>query len=126
MSYEKITTVEAAFEAEGLSPNNLPDVSMLLVEDGKHIQEHYKRVVVTRAINGGVKPDYTDGTWKYELVIGIKRDGDRPSGFGVSVTYSVNGRACTGCGSRLQFLDQDRLNHFIKHFPQLIEDTMLN
>jgi hypothetical protein len=60
MNYQDIKTVEDAFKAVGVDINKLPDFSMAPTEDQKALEDHYKMIIVAKALNGDWKPNWQD------------------------------------------------------------------
>lgn len=122
----KITTIEEAFKAKGLDPNNLPDVSMLPVELRDYIVAQYQLTIVVKALNEGWEPDWSnEDQWKYYPWFNVEKNADKPSGFGLS--YFVFGvwSAGTGVGSRLCFANWETAKYAADTFTELYERCYL-
>lgn len=126
--YTEIKTVEDAFKDRGLDYEKHKQIAQFLPERlAKYVVNHFERVIVTEAINGGWEPNYEPGTseLKYELWVYPQADSDRPSGFGVSLTTNGGWRTFTHCGSRLCFQSYAKLDHFRTHFKDMIVEDMV-
>lgn len=114
---EKITTVEAAFEACGLDPNKRPDFSSVPEEFREYMQNHYELVVITKALNkrpDGTfwKPDYTDRNQdKYSPWWEVAK-----SGFAFSLSHCDGWVTISHVGSRLCLESPEHVRHSQKHF----------
>jgi hypothetical protein len=101
--YRTITSFEKACEKEGIDPNALPELSMILEEFRKAIINVYKLFIIFKAINNGWVADYTkQNQRKYNPWLSVLS-----SGFGfVFSGYGCDGTR-TAVGSRLCTYDPD-------------------
>jgi hypothetical protein len=111
---EKIKSFEDACEFLGLDPNELPAVDNLPEKDRKSITAYYKLIIITRAINQGWEPIWSD-TKEYKW-------------WNYFYTSSASGFVCSnadyastdsGIGSRLCFKARELAEYARKQFEQL-------
>jgi hypothetical protein len=57
---EKVKSFEDACKVLGLDPENLPIVENLPEKDRRSIIAYYKLIVISRALNEGWEPDFSD------------------------------------------------------------------
>lgn len=121
----QITTIEAAFEAEGLDINLMPEVSNLQRERyQKRTIANFKLDVVIDALNneGQEKPwepDYSNHKQlKWENAYCFV------PGSGWSLDDVDNWRTYACCGSRRNFRERYIGEHLWEHFSDLIKETL--
>jgi hypothetical protein len=129
MSFETITSIEAAFAARAIDYSAKPDVSMIPERLRKPQLAHYDSMVVIEAINEGWVPDYNNFQQpKYEIwveVVTKKDDEGNITGSGLALGDVGDWRTCTVAGARLAFESRAKAMHFWKHFQPLLEDLFL-
>jgi hypothetical protein len=82
------------------------------------LQNLYRAAVITEAINGDWKADWTDtDQWKY--VPWFEVDSSSPSGFAFGVTYYWYSRARAGGASRLCFETSAKAAHAGRTFTEI-------
>lgn len=116
--FDRIQTVEAAFEEEGL---NMDDI--LPYKNPTTRKEKYRNAcevveVVMKALNEDWEADYTNySQYKYRPCVKLKKDSSKRSGFGFAYSsYGCHGSA--DAGSRLVLESSDKVMHFLKYFEQ--------
>lgn len=119
---DKIKSFEDACKHLGLNPNDLPVVDMLPEKDRKSIIAYYKLTIITRALNEGWEPDFSNwNEYKYYNWFYVEENKDqRSSGFryhGADYTYT-----CTFIGSRLCCGTHDDAEYIGKQFKDLYND----
>lgn len=105
----------------GYSPKNLPVVTMLPKPMQEYLVNHYQTVITIGAINKDVKPNWADGSTKYEIWAWVqtKKDGKtNPSGFGFARTSYADTGTRTYVGARLGFRGLAERAHYLKHFEK--------
>lgn len=113
MSYTDIKTVTDAFKALQLDPEKLPDFSMAPAEDQKALTDHYKMIIIAKALNEGWKPNWNnDNEYKYYPWF------DMENGF-VCCGRDFDD-ACSIVGSRLCFRSSDIVEHLVAQ-PEFFE-----
>lgn len=122
---DKIKSFEDACKHLGLNPNDLPVVDMLPEKDRKSIIAYYKLTIITRALNEGWEPDFSNwNEYKYYNWFYVEENKDqRSSGF----RY---GDACytdtyTGIGSRLCFKNRELAKYATEQFKELYREYLL-
>ncbi|HUM50461.1 MAG TPA: hypothetical protein PK431_01555 [Chitinophagales bacterium] len=125
----KIKTVEDAFNYTGKDIAVLAAFKKLPNDDRDYMVAAYKRSVVTEALNKEAnkgktwKPDWTDGTWKYQSYVWLKK-ADGGVGFVVAGTHYDDAATGTHCGSRLCFKTSELVDYFNEQFADLLQVTM--
>ena len=112
MNYSEIKSYEDACKALGLKPISDKVFNAFQKEDRKTMAAYHKLAVITRAINEGWQPDWSNKSQqKYEPYIYTN-----PAG--LSCAYSIYGPALsrTSIGSRLCFRDYVRAEFAAKTF----------
>lgn len=118
MDYKKIKSYEAACKALGLKPISDEVFNVFQKEDRKTMAAYHKLAVITRAINEGWQPDWSNREeMKYEPYMYTNSAGlacadadDAPSYTGTVV------------GSRLCFRDYERATFAVETFGELYKD----
>jgi hypothetical protein len=122
---DKIKSFEDACKHLGLNPNDLPVVDMLPEKDRKSIIAYYKLTIITRALNEGWEPDFSNwNEYKYYNWFYVEENKDqRSSGFRSDVTcYSGTG---TDIGSRLCFKNRELAKYATEQFKELYREYLL-
>ncbi len=127
----QIKTVADAFAYTNRDITVLQNLQGLPEQDVEYMTASYKRMVVTEALNkeanGGIdwKPDYENGSRKYEPWVWLKNNPD-PAGVGfvVHATCYDNTLTYTTCGSRLCFKSEELVEYFNEQFADLLQITM--
>lgn len=123
---QQIKNYEDACLALGLSPDALPDVSMLPEKEQKAIIAHYKLTVIARALNEGWLPNWADSDeCKYFPWFDVEEDEKKPSGFGLSYGVCGDRGTYTFVGSRLCFKSRELAKYAAEQFIELYEDYFL-
>lgn len=126
MDYKKLKTEAACFKALGLKSDTLPGVSKVMKELRDAVIFHYKRMVITKAINGEWKPKWNDLSQpKWQILFWIDADDERPGGFGFSFAYYDARGTGTCAGSRLVFETKAKAEHALKYFPEIFKGDIL-
>ena len=122
---DKIKSFEDACKHLGLNPNDLPVVDMLPEKDRKSIIAYYKLTIITRALNEGWEPDFSNwNEHKYYNWFYIEENKDqRSSGFRFdgalySFTYTI-------LGSRLCFKNRELAKYATEQFKELYREYLL-
>ena len=120
INWKEITTVEKAFEVEGLDITKIPDVSMLPPQFQKAVLAHFILMVCAKAVRGNWVPDWTNSRqWKYYPWFDM-RSGSGLSYDGYAYVYSAS-----NVGSRLCFETSEQAEFFGKTFIAQYEDLFL-
>lgn len=117
MDYKKITSYEAACKAVGLQPVS-DAVFTAFGEDAKTMAAYHKLCVITRAINEGWQPDWSNSDErKYEPFM-------YTNSAGLSSVFSDSSPSdeYTTIGSRLSFRDYERATFAVVTFGKLYKD----
>lgn len=123
---QRIKTWQEAFEAKGLNPEIMPDVSMIPVQYRKSLLALFILTVVAEVLNGDWTPDYTDmSQWKYEPWFTVGADDNNKSGVGLASYDYVLWLSVTGVGVRLCYRDSDTARYAGTQFKELYEDLFL-
>lgn len=121
---DKIKSFEDACKHLGLNPNDLPVVDMLPEKDRKSIIAYYKLTIITRALNEGWEPDFSNwNEYKYYNWFYVEENKDqRSSGFRYGATDS-----CTYAyiGSRLCFKNRELAKYATEQFKELYREYLL-
>lgn len=122
---DKIKSFEDACKHLGLNPNDLPVVDMLPEKDRKSIIAYYKLTIITRALNEGWEPDFSNwDEYKYYNWFYVEENKDqRSSGFrycGTGYTYSD-----ATIGSRLCFKNRELAKYATEQFKELYREYLL-
>lgn len=113
-NYTEIKTLEDALKATGRP--EVPAFADAPEDMREYFQAHYKAAVITEAINGDWKADWTDGEQrKYFPWF----DFDGPSGFAFSATYCGCSSATAGDASRLCFETREQAAYAGQTFPEV-------
>lgn len=119
---QQIKTFEDACKALNIDANILPDVSMLPAKDQQAFIAHYKLCVITRALNEGWEPNWSDtDQWKYWPWFDVNEDESKPSGFGLSYHDYADWHSSTDVGSRLCFKSWELAKYAGEQFVDLYE-----
>lgn len=111
MNYREIKSYEDACKALGLKPIS-DEVFNAFGQDAKTMAAYHKLAVITRAINGGWQPDWSNKSQqKYEPYIYTN-----PAGLSCASTHSSPAYANAYFGSRLCFSDYERATFAAKTF----------
>lgn len=109
---EKIKSYEDACEILGLNPENQPCVDSVSEKDQKSIIAYYKLIIITRALNEGWEPDFSDHTqdkyWNWLRV-------DTANIIYMFTTNSAT-NATANFGSRLCFKNRELAEYAITQF----------
>lgn len=122
---DKIKSFEDACKHLGLNPNDLPVVDMLPEKDRKSIIAYYKLTIITRALNEGWEPDFSNwNEYKYYNWFYVEENKDqRSSGFRYCDTYYTV--AGTDIGSRLCFKNRELAKYATEQFKELYREYLL-
>ncbi len=121
-----IKTFEDACAKLGIEPAPLPEVGHLPQEFHAPIINHYKAMVITKALNDGWTPDYTDNDqWKYEPRFWIVKDEDAPGGVGFGASLCGFWATCASCGSRLCFASAELCIYATIQFEDIYSGLLL-
>ena len=116
---EKIKSFEDACKFLGLDPNNIPNVEHLPEKDRKSIIAFYKLTIITRALNEGWEPDFTNwNEWKYWNWFYIEAYG-AAAGFASAATTNTASSTATYFGSRLCFKTRELATYAREQFRDL-------
>lgn len=118
MDYKKIKSYEAACKALGLKPISDEVFNAFQKEDRKTMAAYHKLAVITRAINEGWQPDWSNRhERKYEPYM-------YTNSAGLAFAYSIYAPspANTVIGSRLCFRDYERATFAVETFGELYKD----
>ena len=122
---DKIKSFEDACKHLGLNPNDLPVVDMLPEKDRKSIIAYYKLTIITRALNEGWEPDFSNwNEYKYYNWFYVEENKDqRSSGF----RYYDSGYTRTDAtiGSRLCFKNRELAKYATEQFKELYREYLL-
>ncbi|NCB97342.1 MAG: hypothetical protein EOM36_03150 [Bacteroidia bacterium] len=127
-SSERIKSFEEACLSLGLDPTQLPVVVNLPEKDHNAIIAFYKLTIITRALNEGWEPNWTDlSEWKYfnYLYIGGAADDGSICGLSASDAISVFSVADTGLGARLAFKSRELAEYAYSQFKELFWQYVL-
>jgi hypothetical protein len=101
---EKVKTYEDACKVLGINPENLPLVEHLPEKDRKSIVAFYRLTIITRALNEGWEPDFSDCNqlkyWNW-FYIGAY------AGFAVASTANAASNTSACISSRLCFKSEE-------------------
>ena len=118
MDYKKIKSYEAACKALGLKPISDEVFNAFQKEDRKTMAAYHKLAVITRAINEGWQPDWSNrDERKYEPYMYTNN-----AGLACASTYYTPSNAATFIGSRLCFRDYERATFAVETFGELYKD----
>lgn len=118
MNYKKIKSYEAACKALGLKPISDEVFNAFPKEDRKTMAAYHKLAVITRAINEGWQPDWSNrDERKYEPYMYTNS-----AGLACAYTYNAPSYATTIIGSRLCFRDYERATFAVETFGELYKD----
>lgn len=122
---DKIKSFEDACKHLGLNPNDLPVVDMLPEKDRKSIIAYYKLTIITRALNEGWEPDFSNwNEYKYYNWFYVEENKDqRSSGFRFGDSDYSN--SCTCIGSRLCFKNRELAKYATEQFKELYREYLL-
>lgn len=133
MSYEKITTLKAAYKAAGVDYTLRPVETGLPEDIARGALAFIDATVVTKALNKAARkgkdpfiPDYNNssqdkyGPWAW----GGSGDGSG-SGFSFYVTYWTYTFTHSCGGARLALCEPGMVAHVKKHFPNLYKEIFL-
>ena len=118
MDYKKIKSYEAACKALGLKPISDEVFNAFQKEDRKTMAAYHKLAVITRAINEGWQPDWSNREErKYEPFM-------YTNSAGLAFAYTINAPSITytHIGSRLCFRDYERATFAVETFGELYKD----
>ena len=118
MDYEKIKSYEAACKALGLKPISDEVFNAFQKEDRKTMAAYHKLAVITRAINEGWQPDWSNrDERKYEPYMYTNS-----AGLAYANTHYAPSNTVTNIGSRLCFRDYERATFAVETFGELYKD----
>ena len=118
MDYKKIKSYEAACKALGLKPISDEVFNAFQKEDRKTMAAYHKLAVITRAINEGWQPDWSNrNERKYEPYMYTNS-----AGLASAYTYNAPSNAYTAIGSRLCCRDHERATFAVETFGELYKD----
>ena len=118
MDYKKIKSYEAACKALGLKPISDEVFNAFQKEDRKTMAAYHKLAVITRAINEGWQPDWSNREErKYEPYMYTNS-----AGLASANTISAPSHTHTFLGSRLCFRDYERATFAVETFGELYKD----
>ena len=118
MDYKKIKSYEAACKALGLKPISDEVFNAFQKEDRKTMAAYHKLAVITRAINEGWQPDWSNrDERKYEPYMYTNS-----AGLACAATAYAPSDAATAIGSRLCFRDYERATFAVETFGELYKD----
>ena len=118
MDYKKIKSYEAACKALGLKPISDEVFNAFQKEDRKTMAAYHKLAVITRAINEGWQPDWSNrDEGKYEPYMYTNT-----AGLAFADTYSAPSATNAYIGSRLCFRDYERATFAVETFGELYKD----
>lgn len=122
---DKIKSFEDACKHLGLNPNDLPVVDMLPEKDRKSIIAYYKLTIITRALNEGWEPDFSNwDEYKYYNWFYVEENKDqRSSGFRFDATLYALTITCIG--SRLCFKNRELAKYATEQFKELYREYLL-
>jgi hypothetical protein len=115
---ERVKTFEDACKVLGLDPENLPVVEHLPEKDRKSIAAFYRLTIITRALNEGWEPDFSDWNqrkhWNWFYVeTGAVR------GFSFATTDYVASYSTAYAGARLCFKTRKLATYAHEQFRDL-------
>ena len=120
MDYKKIKSYEAACKALGLKPISDEVFNAFQKEDRKTMAAYHKLAVITRAINEGWQPDWSNrDERKYEPYMYTNN-----AGLAAASTDNAPSRTATNVGSRLCFRDYERATFAVETFGELYKDYL--
>ena len=118
MDYKKIKSYEAACKDLGLKPISDEVFNAFQEEDRKTMAAYHKLAVITRAINEGWQPDWSNrDERKYEPYMYTNN-----AGLAFAITYRAPSYTLTIIGSRLCFRDYERATFAVETFGELYKD----
>ena len=118
MDYKKIKSYEAACKALGLKPISDEVFNAFQKEDRKTMAAYHKLAVITRAINEGWQPDWSNrDERKYEPYMYTNN-----AGLASAYTNAAPSDTYTLIGSRLCFRDYERATFAVETFRELYKD----
>ena len=118
MDYKKIKSYEAACKALGLKPISDEVFNAFQKEDRKTMAAYHKLAVITRAINEGWQPDWSNHKErKYEPYMYTNS-----AGLAFADPDAAPSSANTSLGSRLCFRDYERATFAVETFEELYKD----
>ena len=118
MDYKKIKSYEAACKALGLKPISDEVFNAFQKEDRKTMAAYHKLAVITRAINEGWQPDWSNREErKYEPFMYTNS-----AGLASAATSHAPSYALASVGSRLCFRDYERATFAVATFGELYKD----
>lgn len=118
MDYKKIKSYEAACKALGLKPISDEVFNAFQKEDRKTMAAYHKLAVITRAINEGWQPDWSNrDERKYEPYMYTNI-----AGLASAYTNYAPSNTDPSIGSRLCFRDYERATFAVETFGELYKD----
>lgn len=118
MDYKKIKSYEAACKVLGLKPISDEEFNAFQKEDRKTMAAYHKLAVITRAINEGWQPDWSNSVErKYEPYMYTNS-----AGLASALTAYTPSLTHTYLGSRLCFRDYERATFAVETFGELYKD----
>lgn len=119
MDYKKIKSYKDACRALGLKPIS-DEVFNAFGQDAKTVAAYHKLAVITRAINEGWQPDWSDrNDPKFEPYMYTNSAGLACANANIAPSYT---HSDTIFGSRLCFPDYERATFAVKTFGELYKD----
>lgn len=121
MDYKKIKNYEDACKALGLKPIADEVFNAFQQEDRRTMAAYHKLAVITRAINDGWQPDWSNhDERKYEPYMCTNS-----AGLAYATSYPAPSYTSTLIGSRLCFRDYERAVFAVETFGKLYKDYFL-
>lgn len=118
MDYKKIKSYEAACKALGLKPISYEVFNAFQKEDRKTMAAYHKLAVITRAINEGWQPDWSNREErKYEPYMYTNS-----AELAFATTANAPSLTSAHLGSRLCFCDYERAMFAVETFGELYKD----
>lgn len=118
MDYKKIKSYEAACKALGLKPISDEVFNSFQKEDRKTMAAYHKLAIITRAINDGWQPDWSNrDERKYEPYMYT-----HSAGLACADTVDSPSHTHSYLGSRLCFHDYERATFAVETFGELYKD----
>lgn len=119
----EIKTWESVCEKLNISPDLLPDVSLLEEKDRKNVIAYYKLTKVAEALNDGWVPDWSNSDeYKYYPYFDMNPEGG--SGFSFFGTFYTGWFATGVVGSRLCYRTRALAKHAGEVFIDLYRDFL--
>jgi hypothetical protein len=115
MDYKKIKSYETACKALGIEPLSDEVFNAFPKEERKNVKAYHQLTVITRAINEGWEPDFSNREQrKYEPYMYVNN-----AGLAYAYTAYTPSDAYAAIGSRLCFSDYERATFAVNTFKEL-------